>query len=116
MKPNAVTVGVPVRDLEAATRWYRSALNLGQPGLEPMEGLVEFDLGPVWLQLAHDPVHAGAEGMSINFSVEDASAEHSRFASLGLEVSEIQRYEGVVEFFALTDLDGNKLGFVTELA
>lgn len=55
-------------------------------------------------------------GISLNLSVPDASAEHARFASLGLNVSEVQRFEGVVEFFTLTDPDGNKFGFVTELA
>ena len=27
-----------------------------------------------------------------------------------------QRFEGVVEFFEITDLDGNKIGFATELS
>ena len=52
---------------------------------------------------------------SVNISVQDASAERQRFADQGLTVTELQRFEGVVEFFELTDLDGNKIGFVTEL-
>ncbi|SDQ56825.1 VOC family protein [Microbacterium sp. cf332] len=116
MDITAVTVGIPVRDLIAATAWYRAALDLDEPDLEPLEGLVEFDLGRVWLQLARDPEHAGSAGVSVNLSVTDAAAEHARFAGLGLDVSDIQRFEGVVEFFELTDPDGNKLGFVTELS
>jgi hypothetical protein len=30
-------------------------------------------------------------------------------------VSDLERYEGVVEFFELRDPDGNTIGFVTEL-
>ena len=46
---------------------------------------------------------------SVNISVQDASAERQRFADQGLTVTELQRFEGVVEFFELTDLDGNKI-------
>ena len=80
-----------------------------------MEGLAEFDLGAFWLQLALAPELAGHDGISLNISVKDASAEHQRFAEQGLTVSELQRFEGVVEYFELTDPDGNKIGFVTEL-
>ena len=115
MRPQAVTVGIPVRDLASATAWYRSALELGDPDLEPVEGLVEFDLGPFWLQLAHSPERAGRGGISVNLSVDDATAEHERLAALGLDVSPVERFEGVVEVFELTDPDGNTIGFVTEL-
>ena len=115
MEFTAATVGIPVRDLDAAVGWYRAALGLGEVDLAPGEGMVEFNVGPVWLQLALDLEHAGAEGISVTLSVADATAEHARFVERGLEVSGIQRYDGVVEFFTLTDPDGNKLGFVTEL-
>lgn len=115
MKLNDVTFGMPVRNLAAAIDWYRSALELDAPGLEPLDGLVEFDMGSFWLQLALDPRRAGVEGASINISVEDAAAEQQRMAAMGLEVTDLQRFDGVVDFFELTDPDGNKIGFVTEL-
>lgn len=116
MKITAATVGIPVRDLDASVEWYRAALELGDVELVPMDGLVEFDLGPVWLQLNRDPGNAGREGISINLSVDDAATERDRLAGLGLDVTEVTRYEGVVDFFALTDPDGNQIGFVTELS
>jgi predicted enzyme related to lactoylglutathione lyase len=115
MKARAVTVGIPVRDLEQAVEWYRSAFELAEPDLRPLDGLAEFDLGSFWLQLAHAPELAGTEGISVNISVEDATAERGRLAALGIDVSEVQRFEGVVEFFQVTDPDGNGIGFVTEL-
>ncbi|MBG6237809.1 hypothetical protein IWX78_000764 [Mycetocola sp. CAN_C7] len=50
-----------------------------------------------------------------NISVTDAASVRRKLSSQGLTVSELQRFEGAVEFFELTDLDGNKIGFVTEL-
>ena len=93
MNVETVTVGVPIRDLEQAVAWYRSAFDLGVPDVMPMDDLAEFDLGAFWLQL-----------------------ERQNLIEKGLVVSDLQRFEGVVEFFALTDLDGNTIGFVTELA
>jgi len=116
MRPKSVSVGIPVKNLELAITWYQRAFDLGEPDLLPMPGLVEFDLGSFWLQLAESPESAGVAGVSVNMSVTDAAAERQRFAELGLSVSDLQHIEGVVDYFELTDLDGNVLGFVTELA
>jgi predicted enzyme related to lactoylglutathione lyase len=115
MQARAVTLGIPVRDLERAVAWYRAAFEVGEPDIRPMDGLAEFDLGSFWLQLALKPEIAGAEGTSVTISVDDATAERQRFAELGVTVTPVQRFEGVVDFFELTDLDGNTIGFVTEL-
>ena len=115
MDAKAVTVGIPVRDLPLAISWYRSAFDLGEPDQTPVENLAEFDLGAFWLQLAADPELAGREGITVNISVIDAAAERQNLSSRGLTVTEVQRFDDVVEFFELTDLDGNKIGFVTEL-
>ncbi|MBB5641124.1 VOC family protein [Cryobacterium roopkundense] len=116
MKAEAVTVGVPVRDLDLAIAWYQSAFELGEPDQIPMDGLAEFDLGALWLQLALSPELAGSYGLSLNIGVKDASAEQQKFAERGLTVTALQRFEGAVEFFEVTDRDGNKIGFVTELS
>src|SRR4051794_14571050 len=115
MKIEAVTVGVPVRDLGLAIAWYQAAFDLGDPDQIPMDGLVEFNLGAFWLQLVLSPELAGNDGISLNISVQDASAEQQKFAERGLSVTPVQHFEGVVDFFELTALDGNKIGFVTEL-
>lgn len=115
MQAKTLTVGIPVRDLEKAIAWYRMAFELDEPDQLPMDGLAEFDLGAFWLQLALTPARAGVEGISVNISVDDALAEQQRLAALGLPVTPVQRIEGVVEYFELADLDGNKIGFVTEL-
>lgn len=115
MKANEVTVGISVSNLDEAILWYQRAFELGEPDQIPFDGLVEFDLGAFWLQLSVSPV-TGAGGISVNISVESAGEERRRFVDLGLTVSDLEIYEGVVEFFELTDPDGNKVGFVTELS
>ena len=116
MDVQAVSIALPVRDIDAALAWYRQALELGEPDLVPMEGLVEFDLGVIWLQLTTSPDTAGQDGIRLTFSVEDAAQEHERLADLGMTVTELERVEGAVEFFELVDPDGNRIGFVAELA
>lgn len=115
MLAKTVTVGIPVKDLTHALAWYRAAFELAEPDLVPTEGLAEFDLGAFWLQLAESPDAAGGEGISVNISVADARAEQARLDGLGLDTTPVQRIDGVVEFFELSDPDGNKIGFVTEL-
>lgn len=115
MRAKAVTVGMPVRDLDAAVAWYRAAFDLGEPDVVPTEGVVEFDLRAFWLQLFHAPALAGAEGVSVNISVQDATADHAAYVAKGLVVTDVQRFGGAVDVFELTDLDGNTIGFVTEL-
>ena len=61
------------------------------------------------------PELARREGISVNICMENAAAEQQGFEEKGLVVSELQRFEGVVEFSELTDPDGSKIGFVTEL-
>jgi catechol 2,3-dioxygenase-like lactoylglutathione lyase family enzyme len=116
MQVRAATIGIPVTDLDRSVAWYRGALELGEPDLVPVPGVVEFDLGACWLQLTTDPVHAGASGISLNLSVPDAGGERARMAAAGLRVSELTRFDGVLELFELTDPDGNTIGFVTELS
>ena len=47
-----------------------------------MDGLAEFNLGAFLLQPALAPELAGCEGICVNFSVKDASAEQQKFAKL----------------------------------
>jgi len=115
MKFNEVTVGIPVSDLPSAKAWYQGAFDLEEPDLEPLLELAEYNLGSFWLQLAESPDSSGAPGITVTISVDDAAATHRDLAAKGLAVSDVQRFEGVVEFFELTDPDGNIIGFVTEL-
>ena len=50
-----MTVGLPVNDLLRAMRWYQQVFELGEPDLQPADRVLEFQVGPVWLQLSMSP-------------------------------------------------------------
>lgn len=107
-----MTVGLPVSDPGHAVRWYRQVFGLGEPDLAPADGVVEFQVGPVWLQLSMAPVAPitpAAAGTVTRFGVADAGAERTRLARLGIAVGPLEHVEGAVDYFDFTDPDGNRL-------
>ncbi|HEV7650387.1 MAG TPA: VOC family protein [Actinophytocola sp.] len=116
MDVSSVTVGLPVADLHRAMEWYRRVFGFGPPDVVPASTVVEFRLGPVWLQLGEaPPAHRGA-GTVARFGVADAAAERERLAGLGIEVGALEHVPGAVDYFDFADPDGNLLSFYTVLA
>lgn len=112
VRATSVTVGLPVRSLQDAQAWYERALQLDPPELEPTEGVVEYDLGGVWLQLGEED---GGQGMAaLRIGVPDVRAERERLIGLGVEVEELVQVPDAVEFFDFAGPDGNQLSFYTE--
>jgi predicted enzyme related to lactoylglutathione lyase len=109
MDVTSVTVGLPVGDVHAAVEWYRRAFGLGAPDLEPASTVVEFELGPVWLQLFEAPPAQRGAGAVARFGVADAAAERDRLAGLGVEVGPLEHVPDAVDYFDFTDPDGNLL-------
>lgn len=115
MLVQSVTVGLPVTDLERSVEWYRRTFELDDPDLEPAEGIVEFRVGGIWLQLGRaDSAVAGAATV-VRFGVQDVAAERARLAGLGIPVGDLDRVDGILEYFDFTDPDGNRLSLYAEL-
>jgi predicted enzyme related to lactoylglutathione lyase len=115
MEVREATVGLPVRDLSRAVAWYRRVLELDEPDLEPAAGVVEFRLGPIWLQLGEDATaRSGAEAVT-RFGVRDAAAERDRIEGLGVAVGPLEHVPGAVDYFDFTDPDGNVLSLYSEV-
>jgi predicted enzyme related to lactoylglutathione lyase len=114
MEPLDVAVGLPVADLQRSVEWYRRVFSLGEPDLRPVEGVVEFQLGPIWLQLLEgDTARSGAEVVT-SFGVADARVERERLVELGLEVGPLEHVSGAVDYFEFADPDGNVLSIHSE--
>jgi predicted enzyme related to lactoylglutathione lyase len=110
-----VAVGLPVSDLQRSVPWYRRAFELGEPDLEPVAGVVEFQFGPIWLQLLEgDTTRSGAEVVP-SFGVAKAATERERLVALGLEVGPLEHVEGAVDYFEFADPDGNVLSVHSEV-
>ncbi len=111
----SVTVGLSVSDLAGAVEWYRKALQLPDPELEPVEGVVEFKVGSIWLQLVAGSTTRPGGGAGIRLGVDDTSTQRERLESLGIVVGHLEHVPGVIEYFDVADPDGNVLSFYREL-
>lgn len=115
MDVQSVTVGLPVSDLDRAVAWYQRVFALSAPDLAPADGVVEFQLGTIWLQLGVEPtVRSGAEVVT-RFGVSDAAAERERLLVDGVEVGALEHVPDAVDYFDVLDPDGNQLSFYSEL-
>ena len=112
MRVTSATIGLPVSDLAASRSFYSEVFGLGDPDRETVKDVLEWDLGPVWLQI-FPAESGGASQLAVRFGVEDVLAEHQRLAGAGLEVEDVVRVEGTMEFFDLRDPDGHLLTVYT---
>jgi lactoylglutathione lyase len=113
----SVTMGLPVGDLPRAAQWYQRVFELGEPDLHPADGVLEFQVGPVWLQLSAAPAAgSGPAGPVTRFGVPDAAAEHERLTRLGVAVGPLEHVPGAVDYFDFADPDGNQLSLYSQLS
>ncbi|MDA3626013.1 VOC family protein [Saccharopolyspora sp. WRP15-2] len=115
MEIQGVTVGLPVGDLPRAVEWYQRVFALSEPDLEPADGVVEFQLGSIWLQLGEEPTARSGAEVVTRFSVADAAAERERLAALGVDVGPLEHVPDAVDYFDFRDPYGNQLSLYTEL-
>ena len=112
MQISSVTVGLSVSDLVAARCWYESVLEIDSPEVEPVEGIVEYDLGGCWLQLGEE-LPTGSATAVLRLGVDDVRAERERLVDLGVAVPEVVHVPGVIDVVEFPDPDGNLLSLYT---
>lgn len=109
----SIVAVVPVKDHASSVAWYSAWIGR-KPDLTPVEGVAEWNLASGgWLQVAHDPEHAG--GSSFVLGVRDLAAQVATCVKAGVTMGEIQDH-GFVKLAEGTDPDGNKIVFVEEPA
>ncbi|CAL8980197.1 hypothetical protein PROP_03068 [Propionicimonas sp. T2.31MG-18] len=114
MKVQSITICLRVSDLARSVEWYRTALDLDEPDLEPAEGVVEFKVGAVWLQLVSGDLPVPGAAV-VRLGVPDVAAERARLRASGVAVGPLEQVEGVLEYFEFPDPDGNLLGLYAEV-
>lgn len=115
MDVRSVTVGLPVGDLPRAVAWYRRVFGLPEPDLAPAADVVEFELGPIWLQLGRAPTARSGAEVVTRFGVADAAAERERLIALGVDAGPLEHIPGAVDYFDFRDPDGNNLSLYSVL-
>ncbi|SBN61396.1 VOC family protein [Curtobacterium sp. 9128] len=108
MDITSVTVGLPVTDIEASCLWYGAVFERVEPDLEPDEGIAEYEIGGIWIQLFEDD-QAEENAVIVRFGVDDVAAQHTRIGALGIDVGPIECVDGAVDWFDVRDPDGNVL-------
>jgi predicted enzyme related to lactoylglutathione lyase len=108
MDITSVTVGLPVTDIEASCLWYGAVFERVEPDLEPEDGIAEYEVGGIWIQLYEDE-HAEENPVSVRFGIDDVRAQHTRIGALGIDVGPVECVDGAVDWFDVRDPDGNVL-------
>lgn len=111
MRVTSVTIGLPVTDLPRARRWYETVLEVEGPDVEPVEGVVEYRVGGIWLQLGESEERPG--GSTVRIGVPDVRAERERLVGLGIGAGPVEVVEGVITYWDLQDPDGNRSSLYT---
>ncbi len=115
MDVQSVTIGLPVNNLEDAELWYRRAFALSGPDIVPADGVVEFQLGTIWLQLGEEPTGRSGAEVVTRFGVSDAAAQRECLIREGIGVGPLEHVPDADDYFDFSDPDGNKLSFYSEL-
>lgn len=114
------TVGIDVRDQQAAVRFYVATLGF--------ETRLDAEIGPDmrWVEVAPrgattslalnraDFEDRATTDTGVRYLVPDADIEHANLAERGVEVGEMIRWEGVQPMFSFDDPDGNRFYIVEE--
>ncbi|ROP72409.1 VOC family protein [Curtobacterium sp. PhB115] len=108
MDITSVTVGLPVTDIEASCLWYGAVFERTEPDLEPEDGVAEYEVGGIWIQLYEDD-SAEENPVSVRFGIDDVAAQHARIGALGIDIGPVECVDGAVNWFDVRDPDGNVL-------
>jgi predicted enzyme related to lactoylglutathione lyase len=112
-KIESVTIGIAVKSVKEATKWYKSLLGDVET-MEPSPGTVELKLtDTAWLQLDDTGyLKVGGGATIIRFQTDDIGDAHERAKKLTSDVADIETVEGVVKYFDFKDPAGNRLSYV----
>ena len=109
-KIKSVTIGIAVKDVKEAARWYKTLLGNVET-MEPAPGTIELQLTEnIWLQL-DDTGYLEVGGSIIRLETKDIDAMHIIVKNLMPDVSDIELVEGVIRYFDFKDPAGNRLSY-----
>ena len=112
-KVKGVTIGIAVKNVKEAAKWYKSLLGDVEI-MEPDPGTIELQLtDSTWLQLDDTGyLKAGGESSMIRFETKDIDAAYKLAKELTPDVEDIVTVEGVLKYFDFKDPSGNRLSYI----
>ena len=114
---DVTAVGIPVRDQDEALAFYVGTLGFEKRLDGSFGGGRWLTVAPAGASTSIALVAADRAGVDtgIRFSTADATADHERLRTAGVDVDpEVLRHPGVPPMFTFRDADGNTL-FVVEI-
>lgn len=110
MRIEHVLAVATVSSVERSARWYEQLFGR-PPDNRPMDTLVEWRLTDAgWLQVFHDPDHAGSS--FVNLTVDDLDAWMAAVASRGIDTGAVAEATRGVRLSSVSDPDGNTVTFI----
>jgi methylmalonyl-CoA/ethylmalonyl-CoA epimerase len=112
-------IALSVRDIAAATAFYRDALGLKH--LFDAPGMSFFDVGGVRLMLSAQGGEPGGKGTLVYLKVADLAAAHAAMTSRNVHFEQLPHVVGrtpasEVSLAFCNDPDGNLIGLMSERA
>ena len=108
------TIGVTVSDQDAAVAFYVDTLGFEKrldapisPTMRWIEVAAPGSTTSLALNTAQDGAQPGGD-TGIRFTVPDAEAEHAAMRARGVNVGDVQRWDGVPPMFGWNDPDQNR--------
>jgi catechol 2,3-dioxygenase-like lactoylglutathione lyase family enzyme len=116
------TIGVPVRDQDAALAFYTDTLGFETRLDAPISSTARWiEVAPpggatsLALTAAEDAAAVGID-TGVRFTVPDAAAEHASLRARGVPVGELLRWDEVPPMFTFDDPDGNRFYVVESMS
>jgi predicted enzyme related to lactoylglutathione lyase len=111
-KIESITIGIAVKDVKEATRWYKTLLGDVET-MEPAPGTIELQLSEnAWLQLDDTGyLEVGGGSSIVRLETKDIDAAHKVVKELTSDVDDIETVEGVIRYFDFKDSAGNRLSY-----
>lgn len=114
------TVGIGVRDQEAAVAFYVDTLGFEKrldAHITPEMRWIEVAPHGATTSLALSPTQKPTgvtTDTGVRYAVPEVEAEHAAMRERGVDVSEVIRWEGVPPMYSFDDPDGNRFYIVEE--
>lgn len=111
-KIESIAIGIAVKDVKEATRWYKTLLGDVEI-IEPAPGTIELQLTEdAWLQLDDTGyLKVGGNGSIVRLGTKDIDAMHKIVKNLTPDIGDIELVEGVIRYFDFKDPAGNRLSY-----